>query len=176
MSLAAEKKKTKLADAATETESMRDFLATFAGQLEAKVDSILEPIYRMQDIEDNFGSRKIPYAVQREVVKAIAAAKKAGAKTIFCVGEMGTGKTLMSIWTSRVINAKRSLIIAPPHLIGKWRDEILAAYPGKKVAIIPDQRLRDLGYPTLPICRTSNGNAMWTMLSSRARPSRRTFQ
>ena len=133
--------------------SMRDFLAMFADQLEAKVDRILQPVYRMQDEEENFGARVKPYAVQREVVKGIDAAYRHGSKAIFLVGEMGSGKTLMCIWASRLARAKCVLVVPPPHLVEKWRAGIMAAHPDKRGAVIPDRNLRKLGGSNFALLR-----------------------
>jgi len=158
------------AAAEVSTLSMRDFLATFADQLEAKVDRILQPVYRMQDEQENFGAKVKPYAVQREVVKGIGAAYRLGSKAIFLVGEMGSGKTLMCIWASRLARAKCVLVVPPPHLIEKWRDEILAAYPDKRVAVIPDRNLRKLGISNFALLREiqAKGNVDYVIISREA--------
>ncbi len=124
---------------------MSDFLTTFASQLEKRVDDILRPLYKMQDEEDNFGSLVKPFAVQRELVKGISKAFTSGIRAVFAVGEMGVGKSLIGIWAAQALKAKRTLIISPPHLVNKWKKEVLKAYPTKRIAVIPDQSLRKLG-------------------------------
>jgi superfamily II DNA or RNA helicase len=158
------------APAEVSTLPLRDFLGTFADQLEAKVERILQPIYRMQEMEDDFGAGVKPYAVQREVVKGIGAAFRHGAKAIFLVGEMGTGKTLMCVWASRLARAKRTLVVPPPHLVEKWRSEILAAYPDKRVAVIPDGNLRKLGISNFALLRElhKSGSADFVVISREA--------
>jgi SNF2-related domain len=53
--------------------------------------------------------------------------------------EMGTGKTIMGIAAAAVMHAEgftRTLVICPPHLVYKWRREILLTMPNAKVWIL----------------------------------------
>ncbi len=49
--------------------------------------------------------------------------------------DMGTGKTMMAICVAALMQSThpRTLIVSPPHLVYKWRREILATVPGAKV-------------------------------------------
>ncbi|RMH32102.1 MAG: hypothetical protein D6690_14725 [Nitrospirae bacterium] len=51
-------------------------------------------------------------------------------------GEMATGKTRMSIGVSAVLGAPRTLVLCPPHLVDKWRREILQILPHARVRIL----------------------------------------
>ena len=55
-------------------------------------------------------------------------------------GEMGVGKTLVSIAAAAVLQQTegygRTLVISPPHLVYKWRREILETVPGAKVVVL----------------------------------------
>jgi SNF2 family DNA or RNA helicase len=54
-------------------------------------------------------------------------------------GEMGTGKTLMGIATAYLLHElghPRTLVIAPPHLVYKWRREIMQTVPNAVVWIL----------------------------------------
>jgi superfamily II DNA or RNA helicase len=120
---------------------LTEFMRKFALQLEAKAEAVLSPLYKMQETEETFGSRIAPHPIQREVVRAIHEGFKTK-KAIFLTGEMGSGKTLIGILTSTKTGSKRTLIVCPPHLLGQWKDEILRAYPGKTIALVPDQDLK----------------------------------
>ncbi|MFA5352699.1 MAG: DEAD/DEAH box helicase [Thermodesulfovibrionales bacterium] len=126
--------------------SLVDFMRIFAPQLEKKIEDTFTPIYAPDSREDqkDFGSNVEPFPIQKEVVKALHAAYKYGKRAPFLVGEMGVGKTNMGIWTAEILKAKRTLVVCPPHLVPQWREEILNLYPHKKVAIIPDPKLRKL--------------------------------
>ncbi|MGG4579410.1 SNF2-related protein [Alcaligenes sp. Me129] len=52
--------------------------------------------------------------------------------------DMGTGKTMMAICVATLMQSThpRTLIVSPPHLVYKWRREILATVPGAKVWIL----------------------------------------
>ncbi|CAM5408794.1 DEAD/DEAH box helicase [Alcaligenes] [Alcaligenes phenolicus] len=52
--------------------------------------------------------------------------------------DMGTGKTMMAICVAALMQSThpRTLIVSPPHLVYKWRREILATVPGAKVWIL----------------------------------------
>ena len=56
------------------------------------------------------------------------------------VGEMGTGKTTISIMAARLSGTKSALILCPPHLTRKWKREILATVPKAEVYIV--ERIR----------------------------------
>jgi len=52
--------------------------------------------------------------------------------------EMGTGKTMMAICAAALMQKThpRTLVISPPHLVYKWRREILETVPGAKVWVL----------------------------------------
>lgn len=52
--------------------------------------------------------------------------------------DMGTGKTMMAICVAALMQSThpRTLIVSPPHLVYKWRREILATVPDAKVWIL----------------------------------------
>ncbi|UTM01288.1 DEAD/DEAH box helicase [Alcaligenes sp. NLF5-7] len=52
--------------------------------------------------------------------------------------DMGTGKTMMAICVAALMQSThpRTLIVSPPHLVYKWRREILATVPSAKVWIL----------------------------------------
>lgn len=133
------------------TISLMDFMKTFAPQLEKRVELTMKPLYTPQNDDDDFNSMVKPFAVQREVVKAATAGYKAGENALWLVGEMGSGKTLTGIWIAHNTHAKRTLVICPPHLVKQWEDEIHNAYPYKKTAIIPNQKLKKLGISNMRV-------------------------
>ncbi len=54
-------------------------------------------------------------------------------------GEMGTGKTMMAIATAAILAQEgfpRALVIAPPHLVYKWRREIKETVPEARVWVL----------------------------------------
>lgn len=58
------------------------------------------------------------------------------------VGEMGTGKSFIAAAAAHLAGRRRVFILCPPHLMKKWRREILQTVPGARVAIV--RTIRDL--------------------------------
>ncbi len=48
---------------------------------------------------------------------------------VFLVGEMGVGKSLVSIAVAALLKIKRAVIICPAHLLPKWKREVEIAWP-----------------------------------------------
>ena len=99
-----------------------------------------------------------PFPAQRAVVQAVSRLlidedQPAGVIN----AEMGTGKTMMAIAAAAVMHEAgfpRTLVIAPPHLVYKWRREIRETVPGATVWVLngPDTlrkllQLRQMGKP-----------------------------
>ena len=84
--------------------------------------------------------KRKPFPAQREVVQAVTRLLLDQAEHAAVINaEMGTGKTMMAISTAAVLHAegyRRTLVISPPHLVYKWRREILETVPGARVWIL----------------------------------------
>jgi hypothetical protein len=52
------------------------------------------------------------------------------------VGEMGTGKTTCAVAVSACLEAKRTLVLCPPHLVKKWKREAEIVWPECQVKIL----------------------------------------
>jgi len=97
---------------------LTEFMRTFATQLEKKAESILTPLYHIQDSHANFGSNVEPYPIQREVVRAL----KEGFKeknALFITGEMGSGKfgsgkAKLLCMTGTLMGGAKARILLPP--------------------------------------------------------------
>ena len=124
--------------------SLSDFLADFGGSLFAAVTEQNRPVYHGQQyplhehVLDGL-SRKL-FAAQREVVRAVNQQLLVEDKPAAVINaEMGTGKTMMAIAAAAVAHAEglcRTLVLSPPHLVYKWRREILQTVPGARVWIL----------------------------------------
>lgn len=86
------------------------------------------------------GLKRKPFDAQRDVVQAVTRLLVDEAeKAAIINAEMGTGKTMMAISTAAVMYAegyRRSLVISPPHLVYKWRREILETVPNARVWVL----------------------------------------
>jgi SNF2 family DNA or RNA helicase len=81
-----------------------------------------------------------PFREQRDVVQAIVRhLLDAGQPSAVCNGQMGTGKTLIGIATGCLLHHAghpRTLVVCPPHLVYKWRREVLITAPKARVWIL----------------------------------------
>ncbi len=124
--------------------NLTDFIDEFGDELLASLNRSNPPVYagannmQRQLVMDNL--KRKPFAAQAEVVQAIAALlldrnEQAGVIN----AEMGTGKTMMAIAVSAVMHAagyRRTMVISPPHLVYKWRREILETIPNARVWVL----------------------------------------
>lgn len=84
--------------------------------------------------------KRTPFEAQRDVVQAackLLLHENKKAAVLNC--DMGTGKTMMAISVSAVLHsegAKRFLVLAPPHLVYKWRREILETVENARVWVL----------------------------------------
>lgn len=132
------------AEPSPNTISLTDFVSEFGDELLASLNRSNPPVYagnprpHRQKVLD--GLKRKPFPAQAEVVHAVAELLvNQGEAAAIINAEMGTGKTLMAIAVSAVLNAegfRRTLVLSPPHLVYKWRREILQTVPGAKVWVL----------------------------------------
>lgn len=124
--------------------ALSDFIGQFGEGLLAAVQAQNPPIYQGRRLASRElvmnGLLRKPFEAQREAVHA-ASELLIGANQPACVlnAEMGTGKTMMAIALAAILHKEgyqRSLVIAPPHLVYKWRREIIQTVPNAKVWVL----------------------------------------
>lgn len=122
-----------------------DFLSQFGGTLLDQVREQNPPIFDpskpdplVNQVLSSLSRKAFPK--QAEAVQAIIANMfGVDEPATILNAEMGTGKTMMAIATAAVAHAKglhRALVIAPPHLVYKWRREIKTTIPNARVWIL----------------------------------------
>lgn len=123
--------------------SLQTFIRDFGADLLEAVERDNPPVYReasgeRQQVLDALARK--PFGAQADAVQTIAALLfDQGERAAVLNAEMGTGKTMMAICTSAIAAAegyKHTLIISPPHLVYKWRREILETVPGARVWVL----------------------------------------
>lgn len=124
---------------------LTQFVADFGDGLLEAVSRLNPPVYDgrpcpVRNAVMDALARK-PFAAQREVVQAVCQLLvDANEPAAVINAEMGTGKTMMAIAVAAVLQKAegygRTLVIAPPHLVYKWRREILETVPGAKVVVL----------------------------------------
>ena len=69
-----------------------------------------------------------PIASQIDAIGGIVQALQSRDSAIL-VGEMGLGKTYISIAAAAALEFTKILVVCPPHLVGKWRREVKQTIP-----------------------------------------------
>lgn len=80
-----------------------------------------------------------PFAAQAAVLMGLARAWQNGARHSIVLGEMGTGKTLMSLGAIHVHSEGRpytAIAMVPPHIVNKWAREAIRTIPRLRVFFI----------------------------------------
>jgi SNF2 family DNA or RNA helicase len=73
-----------------------------------------------------------PIASQVDAIGGIVQALRARDSAIL-VGEMGLGKTYISIAAAAALGFEKTLVVCPPHLVSKWRREVKQTLPQANV-------------------------------------------
>lgn len=132
--------------------SLQDFVSEFGDELLDSLNRANPAVYNgvpranRQRILANLKRQLFP--AQAEVVHAAAELLvNQGERSAIVNGEMGTGKTTVGIALAAVLNAegyRRTLVLSPPHLVYKWRREILETVTGARVWVLngPDTLLK----------------------------------
>lgn len=123
---------------------LSEFICDFGEGLLQAVQTQNPPTYQGQQVPAwntvMDGLLRQPFEAQREVVHAVGQLLvQAGQPAAIINAEMGTGKTMMAIAAAAVLHAQgyqRSLVIAPPHLVYKWRREIIQTVPKARVWVL----------------------------------------
>ena len=116
---------------------LKDFLERHGACLGEKIEQNLTPVYNPLYPEgvEQYGKKmeellREPFPVQAEVIKGISKALYgSGRRHLFVCGEMGTGKTLISLATAGNTPAIRVLVVCPTHLVEKWIREAQSSIP-----------------------------------------------
>lgn len=132
--------------------TLSDFVRDFSTGLLQAVKSQNPPLYNG---EPNIGRAAVmsqlkrqPFQAQQKVVQAVTHLlidKNAPAAIINA--EMGTGKTMMGIACAAILHEegfRKALVLSPPHLVYKWRREIMETVPDAKVWVLngPDALMK----------------------------------
>lgn len=142
---------------------LKEFLDKYGYQISKIIEKTLAPVYNpvCPESVDEFEEKILlllrkPFPVQKEIIKGISKAiYKDKIERIFLCGEMGSGKTMVSLSVIAMSpKPMRSLVVCPTHLVEKWIREAKQTIPDvhavdlsvKDVIRILDT-LRDLGPP-----------------------------
>ncbi|MEI2607274.1 MAG: DUF6094 domain-containing protein [Candidatus Promineifilaceae bacterium] len=89
---------------------------------------ILNSLSRGRVIPGLNGQTGLLPAQKHAAAAALTRLEKAG--DCIVVGEMGVGKTSVGVAIAAGMNARRTIILCPPHLVDKWQREARIVWPG----------------------------------------------
>lgn len=122
-------------------ETIEDYLQAFGSILGSRADDQLATIHvpgRDPSIVKDGDFLRSPNDPQRHVITS--AVKTLDARSsLFLVGEMGTGKTLIAACTIHAHSKGkpyRAVVVCPDHIISKWKRELEITIPGARVTTI----------------------------------------
>jgi SNF2 family DNA or RNA helicase len=107
--------------------NIHDFIEEFRSVIVSSVGRDSNPLYhpasdrkKIYQLIKSLPRR--PIASQVDAIGGIVQALRSRDSAIL-VGEMGLGKTYISIATAAALGFEKTLVVCPPHLVGKWRRE-----------------------------------------------------
>ena len=113
-------------------------LAQYSGGLmqamEAQCPIMYDPRIHRGDIALADTTRK-PYVAQADAAKALTMLLRQNGKAIL-LGEIGCGKSQVSLTVAKTYGAKKLLVICPPHLLTGWGNEVKSVWPSAKVVVL----------------------------------------
>ncbi len=132
-----------------ETIALGDFMRSFGASMMEQVRASNPPVY-LPGLDQKLGVwqarqqvmaslKRKPFPAQSEAVQAVAKLLlDRNDPAAILNAEMGSGKTMMAICAAAIMQQHhpRTLIISPPHLVYKWRREIMETVPGAKVWVL----------------------------------------
>src|SRR6185437_6592233 len=134
------------------TVNLSDFVSEFGTDLLESLNRSNPPVYCGSPREHRervlAGLKRRLFPAQAEIVHAVTELLvDRGERASIVNGEMGCGKTLIGIAVAAVLHSegyRRILVLSPPHLVYKWRREILETVPRAQVWVLngPDTLLK----------------------------------
>jgi hypothetical protein len=126
--------------------NIHEFIEEFRSVIVASVGRDSNPLYhpgtdrkKIYQLIKSLPRR--PIASQIDAIGGIVQALGSRDSAIL-VGEMGLGKTYISIAAAAALRFTRILVVCPPHLVGKWRREVKQTVPNAHALVA--QNIADL--------------------------------
>src|SRR5690242_9954359 len=125
----------------SDSETVYTYLRQYATELGQRILGQFPPLHGVGDPISPLVRTLLrrPFAAQATVLMGLVRAWQNGARNAIVLGEMGTGKTLMSLGAIHVHSERRpytALAMVPPHLVNKWAREALQTIPRLRVFFI----------------------------------------
>ena len=122
-----------------------DFVAKWSRELADYLAAIMPPKYSPRALRDLLGHapeyhrllrKPMPGNGQRLAIEGAMFSLLSGERGTTVVGEMGTGKTYISLAAAYLAGLRRVFVLCPPTLVWKWEDEIVKTIPDARVYVI----------------------------------------
>ena len=124
---------------------LAEFVVKWRAPLAKHLAGVMPPKYSPAGLRELLGGapdygkllrRPMPGNGQRLAIEGAMHGMLAGERGTTIVGEMGTGKTYISMAAAHLAGKRRVMVLCPPTLVWKWEDEILKTVPGARVYVI----------------------------------------
>ena len=126
------------------TSNVTTYLQKYGPALAGRIADRFKPLVTVPQLDVRRALKKLlraPFPAQAGVVEGLVELFKSGRRHGFIVAECGTGKTIMSMAVPHVLargKPYRALVMAPGHLVEKWKREIEETIPNATVTVIGD--------------------------------------
>ena len=115
--------------------NINQFIQEHQEHIVSQIKEMYPPTYVPDPNETMPKCLRPPIRAQKQTISGVAFSLKENKGTIL-VGEMGTGKTFISIMAAKQAGFKRILVMCPPHLVEKWKREIEQTLPVVTAVIV----------------------------------------
>ncbi len=129
----------------TDNVGLGDFVTRFSQELASYLSEVMPPKYTPEALREMLGGapqygrllrKPMPGNGQRLAIEGTMFALLDGERGTAVVGEMGTGKTFISMSAAHLAGYRRVVVLGPPTLVWKWEDEVLKTIPNARVFVV----------------------------------------
>ena len=122
-----------------------EFVSKWRKPLAQYISDVMPPKYTPQRLREILGGppdyrrllrQPMPGNGQRLAIEGAMFSLLSGEPGTIVVGEMGTGKTYISMSAAYLSGKRRVFALCPPTLVWKWEDEVLKTIPGARVHVV----------------------------------------
>lgn len=125
----------------SESETVYTYLRQYSAEIGQRILERFPPLHGVGDPISPLVRTLLrrPFRAQSTVLMGLVEAWQNGARNAIVLGEMGTGKTLISLGAVHIHSAQQpytAVAMVPPHLVNKWAREGMQTIPRLRVFFI----------------------------------------